>query len=289
MAFTAGFRCRDGVVLIAQTPSGLAQYQVRWGEKQPTTQSIPWIFADATENCSLMIASAGSLSYSKSAVEDILRLLQSRSQTIYQVAECIREVVQEIFTKEIAALVQDRDREYVEIAMMIGAHMLDTGEVHLLRVEDTTVEFVEDSEFVGRDADLARGLARWFYRSDLRTGEFHRMARYINAAAENLSPGTPPIEIRTVPAGRKLPRPDRVEVLTFEEDRRMAEVAASAAAAFQHCFLADTNDSEFAKHIDALVCELTRIRMHQHASSPGNEPHSGTAKSDKTDAAQATR
>jgi hypothetical protein len=115
------------------------------------------------------------------------------------------------------------------------------------------------------------------------------MARYINAAAENLSPGTPFIEIRTISAGRKLARPDRVEVLTFEEGRRMAEVAATAAAAFQHCFLADTNDSEFRRHIDALVCELTRIRMSQRASSPGNELHSDEANSDKSDAAKATQ
>lgn len=118
------------------------------------------------------------------------------------------------------------------------------------------------------------------------------MARYINAAAKSLAPGAPHIAFHTVRAGIGEIQPSvmerrEAEILTFEDENRMATLASIAAAAFQHCFLEDTDDADFKSRLNALLHELTRIQQSHCAS--GDVPRSATALRPKVRAAKAVR
>lgn len=163
MTIVAGFKCKNGVVIFADTEHTAGS----------TKFNAPKMWTD--ENRS-MIATAGTDDYTKNAIDDLSDKFNSRKMK--WTSEGVRQAVKDVLTD-----VHHRIRGAYGIdnrpqVSLMTAIRLDDWTTILIKGVDTAVALIDELDFIGAGHEIARFVISPFYNANLRVAEMGVIGGY---------------------------------------------------------------------------------------------------------------
>ena len=165
VTLVAGFRCKNGVVLCA--------------DSQHTGQYIkfvaPKVWTD--RNRSIIAGACTDVVYLKMAVDEVIEQFESLTQwTESSVRKAISDAIGKVY-KAIRKGFDMKDRDRPQLFLMVSVR-LDDWKAILVKTAETAVALVDDFDFIGVGDEVARLLISPFYDGNLRVTEMQTIAAY---------------------------------------------------------------------------------------------------------------
>jgi len=165
VTLVAGFRCKNGVVLCA--------------DSQHTGQYIKFVAPKVwTDRNRVVVAGACTdVVYLKMAVDELIERFENLTQwTESSVRKVISDAVGQVY-KAIRKGFDMTDRDRPQLLLMVAVRP-DDWKAILIKTSDTAVAIVNDFDFIGAGEEVARLLMSPFYDGDLRVTEMQTIAAY---------------------------------------------------------------------------------------------------------------
>lgn len=165
MTLIAGMKCRDGIVIAADTEhtDGVVKFQEHKLNVYPSERVMACHLSQLAESpYRVVVAGAGSSDYIKMAADCIRDKIQDNSgHTMVEMCEAVKFSVRDAH-EVIFKYWDPDDQNRPRVALCIG---LRSGEeIKVLRTTDVSVSEVETMSFAGTGEPLARYLAGGLYR-----------------------------------------------------------------------------------------------------------------------------
>jgi 20S proteasome alpha/beta subunit len=165
VTLVAGFRCKNGVVICADTQHTGTYIKF----------AAPKLWTD--RNRTIIAGASSDVVYLKMAVDEIIERFENLPQwTESSVKKAISDALAKVY-KAIRTAFDAKDRERPQLLLMVAVR-LDDWKAILIKTADTAVALVDTLEFVGAGEEVARLLMSPFYDSDLRVTEMQTIAAY---------------------------------------------------------------------------------------------------------------
>lgn len=172
----AAFRCKDGIVLCADTELTHAQSLKYEGGKIKTFEQ---------EGVSVGITGAGDWDYLRMAFEKTIKRLSVASPNLESIRECFEQAVQEIYNIHIPLCPPDRWPNFE----LLGAIRTPDGNLGVIKTSDTAVIRSFNFEMSGAGTILGKYLADAIYDSSMTVRQGVYLAIYILSLVKKYVPG----------------------------------------------------------------------------------------------------
>jgi 20S proteasome alpha/beta subunit len=167
MTIAMGFRCRNGVILAAD--SEISGYLAKWQEAK--VASTFW-----TPDAGLALVYSGDVDYAQMLCEK-LRTATLNSKPEYPViTDVIEKTVTKFFKGPVAAHPTPNE---LTVSLLIALRLANEPDVSLIKTSGTAVTIGHSCEFIGAGAELARYVMSNFYDPAYTTEEGALLAAYV--------------------------------------------------------------------------------------------------------------
>jgi hypothetical protein len=163
VTLVAGFRCKNGVVICADTQHTGTYIKF----------AAPKLWTD--RNRAIVAGACTDVVYLKMAVDEVIERFEALVQwTESSVKKAISDGLAKVY-KAIRTAFDIKDRERPQLYLMVAVR-LDDWKAILMKTSETAVAIVDDFDFIGAGEEVARLLMSPFYDGDLRVTEMQAIA-----------------------------------------------------------------------------------------------------------------
>ena len=255
MTLVAGFRCKNGVVICADT--------------QHTGTYVKFVAPKLwTDRNRVIVAGACTdVTYLKMAVDEVIERFENLARwTESSVKKVISDALAKVYKAIVTAFdIQDRERPQLYLMMAVR---LDDWKAILIKTSETAVAIIDDVDFIGAGEEVARLLMSPFYDGDLRVTEMQTIAAYcfrFAKASGSWSGGD--THIGTVFDGNPQVRYAHPAYINRDKEIVPGHILNQLAPALSAAWNVNVVPEEFEKRLATLVDWLRNLRERQEKVS----------------------